>query len=108
MMFVGAILVASLGLLLFRKNFETAIDFLQTNEGKEFWISKYEKNPIPIESLSFLQNFTNQKENRRYYFFITDYEYLNDNTTQVTIMADFGASFLCATDGSCLAIFLSD
>ena len=25
-----------------------------------------------------------------------------------TIMADFGASFLCATDGSCLAIFLSD
>lgn len=44
-------------------NFETAIDFLQTNEGKEFWISKYEKNPIPIESLSFLQNFTNQKEN---------------------------------------------
>ena len=37
--------------------------------------------------------FTNQKENRRYYFFITDYEYLNDNTTQVTIMPDFVMTF---------------
>lgn len=37
--------------------------------------------------------FTNQKENRRYYFFITDYEYLNDNNTQVTIMPDFLMTF---------------
>ena len=37
--------------------------------------------------------FTNKKENRRYYFFITDYEYLNDNTTQVTIMPDFVMTF---------------
>lgn len=37
--------------------------------------------------------FTNQKENRRYYFFITDYEYLNDNTTLVTIMPDFVMTF---------------
>ena len=37
--------------------------------------------------------FTNQKENRRYYFFITDYEYLNDNTTQVIIMPDFLMTF---------------
>lgn len=37
--------------------------------------------------------FTNQRENRRYYFFITDYEYLNDNTTQVTIMPDFVMTF---------------
>lgn len=37
--------------------------------------------------------FINKKENRRYYFFITDYEYLNDNTTQVTIMPDFVMTF---------------
>lgn len=37
--------------------------------------------------------FINQKENRRYYFFITDYEYLNDNTTQATIMPDFVMTF---------------
>ena len=37
--------------------------------------------------------FINKKENRRYYFFITDYEYLNDNNTQVTIMPDFVMTF---------------